>query len=273
MTHWRFFVTGGISDLVKYSQTVNRNLMIGMLMEHTPAVELYTGQLRELDHQFSDTCISVKLSNFDYDAGHCRDFFSEIFPTTTNTWNFDAEEHETRDKYNQITDELLKIAPPRVMSKTYQCYFPDTIMEVNRDLIRYGEHLGFKLVRGAYHATEPENVVYQRKEQTDLNYRTILKQLVEMTNNQVIVASHNVSDVEYIIEAHASSSDNSESSESSLGRLQTAQLMGMNEDLQQKVVASGIHSYLYVPYGPFYYCFPYLFRRLVENYHMMKHIR
>ena len=55
-------------------------------------------------------------------------------------------------------------------------------------------------------------------------------------------------------------------------KIEFAQLMGMSDNLSQKLVNDGFKTYKYLPYGNLNESLPYLIRRLYENYPMIRNI-
>ena len=255
---FKYFISGGVPNLVKFSNNYTgcRNLMLASILEHSKYPEQYQNELVKLENSFNNTLITVKLTNLGKNETKIRDFFGPILENTNNHWSFDAEESFTTKDYNQIMRGIINDSPPGKVGKTYQMYFTASSLQIMDDVSQFGDKFSIRLVRGAYYSLEKKlnsALVYHQKSDTDLSYRKGLKYVLEETNNQLIAATHNSEDIDFLIEQ-------------ACNRVSVAQLMGISPNLQSRIdQTSNLKSYLYVPYGPIWHCLPYLTRRLIEN--------
>jgi len=147
--------------------------------------------------------------------------------------------------------------------KTYQMYRIDTLSRLIDDLDA-GIITRFKLVRGAYCSFERDRgMLMPSKKHVDHVYdaavKYLLGEIMRGKDIHVMIATHNKASIEKAL--------------SVLGgvggvegqRVYFAKLLGMGDDVK------GVKTMCrYVPYGPLMESLPYLGRRLIENYSILK---
>ncbi|KAJ5662120.1 uncharacterized protein N7477_009736 [Penicillium maclennaniae] len=178
---------------------------------------------------------------------------------------------------------------------TYQAYLRSTPITLNRHLEmarRDGYTLGVKLVRGAYMKTEPRQLIWAEKEDTDKCYDEIVEALLTRRYNSmlqapnkdatelppvnVIIATHNR---ESVRKAHAIRVQQSLKGEDFGVDLSYAQLQGMADEVSCELL-QGFESaeasvgatpmaapnvFKLLTWGSVQECMGFLLRRAVEN--------
>lgn len=183
-----------------------------------------------------------------------------------STVMIDAEQDSIQKIINNNTDTLIKKFnnDRPVIFKTYQMYRKDGLETFIDDLEKYKNiHLGIKLVRGAYFNTDSKKgVLFTDKSGTDASYNTAIKYFDKINNKKhhMVVASHNINSLKLL--------DNCTHENISI-----AHLLGFSDKLSQEFVNKNYKVYKYLPYGNYIDTFPYLIRRLYENYPMLLHLR
>ena len=178
---------------------------------------------------------------------------------------FHALEQSTYDffikNYNQQSPYLFK---------TYQMYRRDSLKHLVSDMNTY-EHLGIKLVRGAYmHQDCGRGVLFANKQETDTAYdkavRVVMHNMIDRRAGSIklLIATHNNHSINKAL--HLVNKFNLRQDVS------FGQLLGMNETAGKMLsLHHGISVYKYVPYGSIIELAPYLARRLVENSSILQH--
>ena len=123
-------------------------------------------------------------------------------------------------------------------------------------------HLGIKLVRGAYYNTDKNrNVLFSNKEKTDESFNNAIRLFNSKYNKKhhLVVASHNKKSLELLDDyTHPN--------------IAIAHLMGFSDVISiEKTKKYKVYKYL--PFGNYKDTFPYLIRRLYENYPLLLHLR
>jgi hypothetical protein len=177
---------------------------------------------------------------------------------------FDAETSLLTSKENAYINTLYEKRLP--VFKTYQMYRKDGLRRLKDDLDR-GVISRIKLVRGAYMHSEPDkSLLIDNKRGVDASFdlgvECVLSAMAHNPHMSVMVATHNTESVERVLEVDPRYKN----------QLYFAQLLGMADPLTQKLVDKGFQTCKYVPYGNMVECFPYLVRRLYENYGVLKYI-
>lgn len=178
----------------------------------------------------------------------------------------DAEGCTYHKKERDLFDTLLRVynQSETKLYKTYQMYRKDSMKELVEDIKAYN-NLGIKLVRGAYHKTDKHtNLLYTSKEDTDNNYNNAIKYIAYKIRSsrpdlKLMIATHNAQSVNLALALKPSNTT-------------FAQLMGMKDDLGYHIIANGYKVYKYAPYGNISETYPYLMRRLYENYSIVEHV-
>lgn len=179
---------------------------------------------------------------------------------------------------------------------TYQAYLrstPATLAEHLHIAQREGFRLGVKLVRGAYMASDPRHLFWDRKKETDRVYDGILEALITRTYNDVlrphgestrevpevnmVLATHNHASVKKAMILREQQTDRGERKIDMV----YAQLMGMADEVSCELVMAGKRSialdgkdqsairgtkvFKYLVWGSVGECTKYLLRRAEEN--------
>lgn len=162
-----------------------------------------------------------------------------------------------------------------VVYNTYQMYLRGAIDRVQRDLeFCKGQNITFaaKVVRGAYISAEKslalklgvEPPLVDSKKATDEQYDTvislILHRLKEGQQVAMVVATHNHTSIGKFVQLM---------DELEIPRnhpmVQTAQILGMSDNLTFALGLAGFNSHKLILFGDFYQIAPWLFRRVEEN--------
>lgn len=184
-----------------------------------------------------------------------------------------------------------------VIFSTYQAYLrsaPATLAQHLAFAREKGFVLGAKLVRGAYFGTDPHDIFWSSKSDTDRAYDGIAEGLIRRKYNHVLVpcprqefektgpdflfpevsilvATHNHNSVRKALEIW---NEVRKSSSSSTPRADLAfgQLMGMADEVSGDLIFTGkqhgdgdLRTYKYLPWGTVGECVGYLTRRADEN--------
>ena len=202
-----------------------------------------------------------------------------------DSWTLDFQRRYNKDAQGKA-----------VVYGTYQAYLrsaPETLAQHLSISQQEGFTLGVKLVRGAYMASDPRELFWAQKEDTDVAYDGITEALVKRRWNNVLKPSPDAATKEVPAVAFVLASHNNESVKKAMAmrREQTekreekinmvyAQLLGMADDVSCALVlnakersalpykkrqSDGPKAYKYVTWGSVGECLRYLIRRAEEN--------
>ncbi|HHZ65362.1 MAG TPA: proline dehydrogenase [Flavobacteriales bacterium] len=178
----------------------------------------------------------------------------------------------------QAIDDLVTNAMRRyntqkpLIYNTVQMYRSDRLQFLKSAIAKAGSEnyfLGIKLVRGAYMEKERERAaaknydspIHATKENTDIDYASALKILVE--NNAFVATcagTHNEKSCQDLINMMEKQGiDKTDTS------IYFAQLLGMSDQISYNLASAGFNIAKFVPYGPVKEVIPYLIRRAEEN--------
>lgn len=216
--------------------------------------------------------IALKLSLFNFDIKLIKETV-DLFVKKDIKVLIDAENENLHDIYNESCNELCKEYNKNKVNilKTYQMYRTDSfnLLEYDSNYMKKNNlHHGIKLVRGAYHNEDKNKkrnkdyVLYQNKEDTNINFNKALLYLYNNPLNQfTIIASHNSESINlgYLLNQEKKI-------------FEFAHLLGMNEKKYKKLIDKNENVNVYIPYGPYKYMVPYLTRRLFENLDTIKYM-
>lgn len=185
-----------------------------------------------------------------------------------------------------------------VIFNTYQAYLqsaPATLAQHLAFAHEKGFVLGVKLVRGAYFATDPHDIFWSSKADTDLAYDGIAEALIRRKYNNVLTLFHpqqelvkegpnaQFPEINIVLATHNPISVRNavriwnEERLSSTRRADIAfgQLMGMADEISGELIITGrnaneegdggLRIYKYLPWGTVGECLGYLTRRADEN--------
>ena len=184
----------------------------------------------------------------------------------------DAEESWIQPGVDALVLPLMKTYNQKrvVVAITLQLYLKGTFDRYKRLSAEAKDYfLGVKLVRGAYMEKERQRAetlgipspVCDTKAQTDTQYRQALELALEkLSRNLCIVATHNESDIDWVVQA-------CKQKDIPLNHknLWFSQLYGMRDYISFDLAAQGANVFKYVPFGPLAQSIPYLIRRALEN--------
>jgi hypothetical protein len=250
--------------------------IIGFAMEHRPAAEsahvahVIASRLNE----FPSAMHALKLSALGSEGDHSRAeaFASGIVRRAAELDTavcIDAEENALHTAYAKTAFGLMERYNTKsvdrtegklpVVFKTYQMYRADSLDELKKDIElskELGFELGAKLVRGAYLRMDRHTgALLPNKAMVDKSYEPGLEAALRNGNDHVttLVATRNVANIEQALEH-----ENSD-------RVLYAQLLGMDDDLTNRLLEQKVKVLKYVPFGRLKELSPYLYRRLLER--------
>ncbi len=202
----------------------------------------------------------------------------QLFQKTIDHWTIDLMR-----KYNRNGDALVYT--------TMQAYLKSTPMNVKNHIElaqKEGWTLGIKLVRGAYIASEPRNLIHDTEEDTHTAYNTTVQYLLsnsfpgiseklEFPTVQLFLASHNA---ESVRNAYSTWRSRKEAGLPTL-KLEFGQLQGMADEvscglvqLRQQISSEDSSAskedlspkaFKCLSWGTTQECMNFLFRRAIEN--------
>ena len=212
-----------------------------------------------------NSAFALKVSSFMGESKLINNTVKELLNHTKEIF-LDAENNQYHSVEKEIYDGLIRKYNKDmiIMYKTYQMYRCDSMVELMEDMEKY-EHLGIKLVRGAYFEQDiDKGVLYKDKQRTDDNYngaiRYIIQQIKNKHNIKVVFATHNDASINLSLKMGKGLHE----------KISYAQLLDMNDTASKKLVDIGEKVYKYVPYGGVIETMPYLMRRFYENRDIMK---
>ena len=138
-------------------------------------------------------------------------------------------------------------------------YRKNSLKELDNDIKNF-DKIGIKLVRGAYYNNN-DTELFTNKKDTDYNYNNGIEYLINKNIENVVLATHNNSSIDYSLSLNAKNN------------IMYAQLLGMGDNISNYLVEKNKKVFKYVPYGNILELYPYLLRRLYENMYMIKHLK
>ncbi|MFC7070869.1 proline dehydrogenase family protein [Halobaculum lipolyticum] len=217
--------------------------------------DAYVALVEELAERDLDACVSVKPSQIGLDVSD--EVFEENLARIVDcasgadgrdcfVW-IDMEDHETTDvtldayeRHAVETDGDVGLCVQANLKRT-----PD-------DLERLAPLPGkVRLVKGAY--DEPKSIAHTKKARVDEAYRDCLGYMFEHFEGGVAVGSHDPAMIDLASDLHEEFGTDYE----------VQMLMGVREDAQVELAASGVEVNQYVPYGAKW--FQYFYRRVRER--------
>lgn len=195
----------------------------------------------------------------------------------------DAEQQFVQPGIDRVAIDLMRTYNRDgqcAIYNTYQAYLKSTphTLRKHMDAAATGNFtLGVKLVRGAYIASEPRDLIHDTKEQTDECYNGISKGLIQQNFSstagpsvRLFLATHNRDSTLLAEQLHA---DRVESGSATID-VQYGQLLGMADGVSCELLQRGGGGTANAPapevfkcltWGPLNDCLSYLLRRAVEN--------
>ena len=182
----------------------------------------------------------------------------------------DAEDYLLQPQIEEITNYIMKKynQDDTHIYKTYQMYRKDSIDTFLNDITKTRNYnIGFKVVRGAYMNQDKKyNIICDSYSETNENYNNAIELFCKLNklNDKLLCATHNEESINIAV--------NKINENNYFNKIEFAQLMGMSDNLSNKLSKQGYITYKYLPYGNLYESIPYLIRRLYENYPMLLNI-
>ena len=189
-----------------------------------------------------------------------------------NKFLIDAENNKIQNSIYEVSNYALdthNTPLKKYFYKTIQMYRKDSISTLSKDIDYFmpKDKYAVKLVRGAYIKTDKQ-FICSSKEETDNQYNLAINELFSslfyFPNNEIMFATHNK-------DSYNQALSYLKSHPYLIPNISFATLLGMGDTIcfdNSQV----IQKYKYVPYGPFWETTPYLFRRLIENIEIIKHV-
>lgn len=222
--------------------------------------------------KYPNNTIALKLSSLGLGLDNLKDVdiynnaknIIEIAKNNNCTIMIDAEQDDIQKKINNFTDDFIKkynYNKP-IIYKTYQMYRKDSYDIFQKDLEYFKDkHLGIKLVRGAYYNTDKgKNVLFSEKKDTDNSFNNAVEFFNNKNNHKhhLVIASHNKKSIDLLNNYNHPN-------------ISIAHLLGFSDKLSNNMTKK-YKVYKYVPFGNYKDIFPYLIRRLYENYPILLHL-
>lgn len=262
----RFIAGNNINSVLNFTKNIkNKKCIINYITENNKNKynihQNYINLINKLDNNYE---IALKLSSLNFDKILINNI---VYNSRLKNIKLiiDAESNENINQYRNIVNELMYSNNYEKVNiiKTYQMYRKDSYDELVNDIkIMKQNHklLATKLVRGAYWNSEYKNEhLFINKNDTDNNYNNGIKLVNEKNLNYNIIATHNKKSIQLANKLFENKK-----------KYSIAHLMGMNESYM-KTLDSNIQTSMYIPFGPYKDCIPYLSRRLYENIDTMKY--
>lgn len=263
----RYFIWGGTKQLCDSVKNINKKVIISPVTEWCKSEEdrnKYIDDINLLHKNLNNHEIAIKGSAFGFDTSLIKNVMNNTLDNQNNKniWGFDAEESWTKNEYHKMMDDLIMNNKNQFyIRKCYQAYLKGEWEKLIEDIDLYGDKYFIRLVRGAYHQAEMKiddknRKVFSDKRYTDEQFRDMMWYLISECNNNVVIATHNLEDIEWLKKNIDINND----------RIKIGQLMGLGLDLYDPQVIK------YIPYGNLIDALPYLSRRLIENRSIMRYI-
>ena len=225
-------------------------------------------EIRNLLETFPNQYIAVRLSGLNIEQPilteqYLKDITEKSIKQKSKLL-IDAEQSILQYNINSLTNEFIKEYNKDKVNlyKTYQMYRKDSLKELEKDLSQPRDYsIGVKLVRGAYYNEDiSTELLYFKKEETDNNYNSGIYLFQELSKEKDVLmcATHNEKSISIAKRLNRN--------------IEFSQLMGMSNILTKKLAKENYNVFKYIPYGNFRDTYPYLIRRLYENYPMIMNL-
>ncbi|MCB0282885.1 MAG: proline dehydrogenase family protein [Calditrichaeota bacterium] len=223
------------------------------------AVEQYLKMLQEISNNNLDSNVSLKPTHMglNLDKQFCYENIRRIVAKAKELNNFvriDMEDHTTTDATIKMYLDLKKEFDGHV-GTVIQSYMRRTSNDIDK-LIR--ENANLRLCKGIY--VEPENVAFKKMPEINRNYNLNLDKLLE-AQCYTGIATHDEQLVEHAMQTI-------ERLDLDKSKYEFQMLLGVTEDLRNRILEKGHRLRVYVPYGKDWY--HYSTRRLKENPRMAR---
>ncbi|CEF97608.1 Proline oxidase [Ostreococcus tauri] len=271
-------LTHELPALVNALADMGLGTIVDYAREHRPAAEatevasVIAGRMNEFPNAMHALKLSALGSEDDHAEAerHARVLAMRARELRTSVC-VDAEENALHAGYSRTAFDLMREAnaladdPDRprypTVFKTYQMYRADAVDELTKDIEmsrELGFELGAKLVRGAYLRLDRNSgALLPNKPMVDKSYERGLEIALQKGNGHVstLIATRNIDNIEQALE-HENNH-----------RVLYAQLLGMDDDVTNRLVEKKMKVLKYVPFGRLSELSPYLYRRLLERLH------
>jgi proline dehydrogenase len=213
----------------------------------------YIDVLKTIDHENIKANVSVKLTQMGMDISDdfCFDNVSRIIETARDRGNFVRIDMEGSPYTQRTLDLVFRWADKYDnVGTVIQAMLYRSAGDI-AELVSRG--IRVRLCKGAY--KEPKSVAFQKKEDVNANYVSLMKTLLDSGQFHSIATHDNA-----MIEAtkrHAGDKGISKD------RFEFQMLYGINRSGQTRLAQEGYGMLVYVPFGTHW--FPYYYRRLRER--------
>lgn len=259
----RYIAGDNINDAVKKVQELNSKSIIATMdvlgesiKDKNEAIQSKNESIEVLeyiDKYKLNSNLSIKLTmlglNIDYDL--CLELTTEIVEKARGFNNFvriDMEDSSVTEKTIQIYETLRK--KYNNVGLVLQSYLKRTVNDVIR-LTK--EKANFRLCKGIY--IEPKEIAYKKKQEIRDNFMKALE-IMFKRGAYVGIATHD----KYLIDASKKMVKDLNIPDD---KFEFQMLLGVKENLRDKLVAEGYKVRIYVPFGIRWY--QYSMRRFKEN--------
>lgn len=257
-------------DIATLSKTISNlpyKKIIDYAIEYDDNVDDTKAIIKDTMSVLPNNMFALKLTALGLDKQTAHDNVRELCRHAIETNNLvviDAEHVAVQDEIDQITYMAIKEfnSDYPLVYQTYQMYRKDSLIKLMRDLKKY-DTLGAKICRGAYHSQDKRSgKLHESQIRTHAAYNRSIAAINTMMspNSKAIFATHNEYSLRF---AEKTFTDDD--------RIAYAQLLGMADSESRRLHENDKDVYKYVPFGPIKKTCPYLWRRLIENYSIIKY--
>jgi hypothetical protein len=277
----RFIAGNSLKHAIQIQKNLQKNnvgTIFDFAVESPKKINRNINQIFSQINQCNHSFIALKLSSLDIqNPSQCTKIIDQFQQENLkkkypNKFLIDAENDEIQKSIYEISNYALdsyNTPNNKYFYKTIQMYRKDAIKTLNQDIEHFfhKQKYAIKLVRGAY-IKKDKNIICSSKEHTDYQYNHAIDELFYnlyySPANEIMFATHN-KDSYYRALSHLNKNL------TLINNISFATLLGMGNNICFDNCQI-IKKYKYVPYGPFWETNPYLFRRLIENIDIIKHI-
>ena len=262
----------------KKLQLKNVGTILDFAVESPKKLSRNINQIFSQINQSNSSFIALKLSSLNiHNHSNCLKLIDQFHQENIkkkypNKFLIDAENNDIQNTIYDVSNYALdtyNTPSKKYFFKTIQMYRKDSISTLSTDIDYFmpKQKFAIKLVRGAYIKTDKQ-FICSSKEETDNQYNFAINELFSslfyFPNNEIMFATHN-------IDSYFQALSYLKSHPYLIPNIHFATLLGMGDNICFDN-SHFIQKYKYVPYGPFWETTPYLFRRLIENIEILKHV-
>ena len=244
-------------------------------------------KLINIPKDFPNSAIAIKLSSIysnNDDKNILRNKLEKIITSAIDNKckiMVDAEDNDfyIKSDYNNIVESMLENFNKDNVNvyKTYQMYRKDSLdllkYDINRSYIN-NYYIGYKLVRGAYYFKDKDkNILFNNIFDThsSFDYASLLILNEMKLKDRLLLATHNENSINSMVNL-TENNPNPMIRKQSRHTISYSQLLGMSDNLTNKLANKKLKVYKYIPFGNFLETIPYLTRRLYENLDILKYL-